>query len=120
MNTDPLYAQYNTPANMARWVIGDGGHDKMELTELFTNYDIMSIMQYGSYVGITSHNDFYNEVGFGNSFNLTATDKLALNTLYSCQDIKRNIYKEVLNEERERNYIELMQLSINPNSESQR
>ena len=49
------------------WVIGDGKHDQMELSKLFTNYDIMSIMQYGSYIGITSLNDFYNEVGFGNS-----------------------------------------------------
>ena len=31
--------------------------------------------------GITSLNDFYNEVAFGTEKNLTATDKIALNVL---------------------------------------
>ena len=105
---------------MARWVIGDGKHDQMELSKLSTNYDILSVMQYGPEIGFTSHNDFYNEVGFGNGFNLTATDKIALNILYSCNEVKKNIYKEFVNEEVERAYIEMGQLSINPNEKSKR
>ena len=105
---------------MGLWQIGDGKHDEQELSKLFTNYDIQSIMQYDSHFGMTSHNEYYNEIGFGNGFNLTATDKLALNILYDCKDIKRSIYEEVLNEEKNRTYIELGQLSINPNVKSQR
>ena len=120
MKTDPLYAKYNTPANMARWVIGDGKHDQMELSKLSTNYDILSVMQYGSDVGFRSHNNFYNQVGFGKSFNLTATDKIALNILYTCNEVKKNIYKEFLNEEVDRAYIEMGQLSITLNDKSQR
>ena len=120
MNTDPLYAKYDTPENMGLWVIGDGKHDQMELSKLFTNFDIMSVMQYGSDVGIKSHNTFFNEIGFGYSFNLTATDKIALNILYSCNEVKKNIYKEFLNEEVDRAYIEMGQLSINLNDKSQR
>ena len=120
MNTDPLYAKYDTPENMGLWVIGDGKHDQMELSKLFTNFDIMSVMQYGPLVGIKSHNAFYNEVGFGNGFNLTATDKIALNILYTCNDVKKNIYKDFLNEEVDRAYIEMGQLSINLNDKSQR
>ena len=120
MNTDPLYTKYNTPENMGLWVIGDGKHDQQELSKLSTNYDIMSVMQYGPEVGYTSHNDFYNQVGFGKSFNLTATDKIALNILYTCNEVKKNIYKEFLNEEVERAYIEMGQLSINLNKKSKR
>ena len=120
MNTDPLYAKYDTPENMGLWVIGDGKHDQMELSKLFTNFDILSIMQYGPHVGIKSHNAFYNDIGFGYSFNLTATDKIALNILYKCNDVKKNIYKEFLNEEVDRAYIEMGQLSINLNDKSQR
>ena len=105
---------------MGLWVIGDGKHDDQELSKLSTNYDITSIMQYGPFVGLRAHNEYYNEIGFGNSFNLTATDKLALNLLYSCPDVKKNIYEEVLNEETDRSYIELAQLSINPNDKSKR
>ena len=105
---------------MGLWVIGDGKHDDQELSKLSTNYDITSIMQYGPFVGLHAHNEYYNEIGFGNSFNLTATDKLALNLLYSCPDVKKNIYEEVLNEETDRSYIELAQLSINPNDKSKR
>ena len=102
------------------WTIGDSNHDKSEMSKLSTNYDLQSIQHHSQEFGITALNNFYNEVGFGNGLDLTATDKLALNTLYDCPCIKRNIFKEVLSEERERNYIELMQLSINPNRESQR
>ena len=105
---------------MKRWSIGDRKHDKQELSKLSTNYDIMSVMQYGPEIGFRSHNDFYNQVGFGKSFNLTATDKIALNILYSCNDVKENIYKEFLNEEVDRAYIEMGQLSINLNDKSQR
>ena len=120
MKTDRQYAHYNTTANMGLWVIGDGKHDDQELSKLSTNYDITSIMQYGAFVGLRAHNEYYNEIGFGNSFNLTATDKLALNLLYSCHEVKKSIYKEFLNEETDRAYIELGQLSINLNDESQR
>ena len=120
MSTDPLYEEYNTTANMARWVIGDGKHKQQELSKLSTNYDIMSVMQYGTDVGFTSHNDFYNQVGFGNGVNLTATDKIALNILYKCNEVNKDIYKEFLNEEVDRAYIEMGQLSINLNDKSQR
>ena len=102
------------------WRLGDGKHDKSEVTKLFTNYDFHSILHYEKETGLMAHNDYYNQVGFGNSYDLTATDKLALNLLYSCPDVKKNIYEEVLNEETDRSYIELAQLSINPNDKSKR
>ena len=105
---------------MGLWAIGDGKHDQQELSKLSTNFDIRSVMQYGLFVGLRAHNEYYNEIGFGNNFNLTATDKLALNLLYSCTNVKKNIYKEFLNEETDRAYIELGQLSINLNDVSQR
>ena len=77
-------------------------------------------MEYEATFGIKSLNEFYNVVGFGYSFNLTATDKIALNMLYTCNDVKENIYKEFLNEEVDRAYIEMGQLSINLNDKSQR
>ena len=100
--------------------IGSTKLEGIEFPKLFTNFDIMSIMQYGPHVGITSHNAFYNDIGFGYSFNLTATDKIALNILYTCNEVKKNIYKEFLNEEVDRAYIEMGQLSINLNDKSQR
>ena len=101
--------------------MGSGGHDKSEVTKLDFNFDILSIMQYEGVFGITSLNDFYNEVGFGTEKNLTATDKIALNVLYDCQDVKRKMYQDFINEEVDRNYIELMmQLRINPNEASKR
>ena len=77
-------------------------------------------MHYGPQIGFNSHNHFYNAVGFGNSLDLTATDKITLNMLLDCPDVKRNIYEEFLHEETERTYIEMMQLTINPNCKSQR
>ena len=68
--------------------------------------------------GITSLNDFYNEVTFGT--NLTATDKIALNVLYDCPDVKRKMYNDFIKEDVIRNYVELMQLKINPNEASKR
>ena len=102
------------------WRLGDGKHDKSEVTKLFTNYDFHSILHYDKETGITAHNDYYNQVGFGVRSDLTATDRIALNLLHSCHEVKNNIYKEFLNEETDRAYIELGQLSINLNDESQR
>ena len=116
----PEYVDYMSPEDLRPWTLGENNYNKFELSKLATNYDVNSVMHYSSHFGFRTFNDFYNKIGFGNSINLTATDKIELNTLYSCHEIKRNIYEEVLNEERERNYIELTQLSINPNSESQR
>ena len=105
---------------MKRWDLGDSNHKKSELSKLSTNYDIQSIMHYGPDFGFKSHNEFYNKVGFGNSINMTATDKIALNMLFDCKDVKKNIYKEFLQEETDRTYVEMMQLTINPNDKSQR
>ena len=77
-------------------------------------------MHYGPDIGFKSHNEFYNEVGFGNTFDLTATDKVVLNLLYSCPDIKRNIFNDFLHEETIRTYIELMYLNITPDEKSKR
>ena len=77
-------------------------------------------MEYEKTFGIKSLNEFYNEVGFGYNFKLSATDKIALNMLYKCNDVKNYIYKEFLNEEVDRAYIEMGQLSINLNDKSQR
>ena len=117
---NPRYAHYDTPENLKRWDLGDSNHNKSELSKLSTNYDIQSIMHYGPHIGFKSHNEFYNEVGFGNSINMTATDKIALNMLFDCKDVKRNIYEEFLQEETDRTYVEMMQLTINPNDKSQR
>ena len=65
-------------------------------------------------------NPLYNEVGFGDSYKMTATDKLALNFLLSCPTIKKKVYEEYLQEEINRNYIELMTLTINPTVRSER
>ena len=116
----PLYANYDTPENVKPWVLGDSNHNKSELASLSTNYDLNSIMHYGPQIGFNSLNHFYNEVGFGNSLDLTASDKITLNMLFDCPDVKRNIYEEFLHEETERTYIEMMQLKINPNCKSQR
>ena len=105
---------------MKRWDLGDSNHNKSELSKLSTNYDIQSIMHYGPDIGFKSHNEFYNEVGFGNNINMTSTDKIALNMLFECKDVKWNIYKEFLQEDTDRTYVEMMQLKINPNHESLR
>ena len=120
---NPQYAQYDKPENLKRWDLGDSNHNKSELSKLSTNYDIQSIMHYGPDIGFKSHNEFYNEVGFGNGINginMTATDKIDLNLLFDCKDVKRNIYKEFLQEETDRTYVEMLQLTINPNDKSQR
>ena len=77
-------------------------------------------MQYSSYFGFRSFNDFYNQVGFGDNMNLTATDLVSVNILYDCKNVKRKLYHDFVNEEVIRNYIELMQLKINPNVASKR
>ena len=77
-------------------------------------------MQYSSDFGFRTFNDFYYEVGFGNTFDLTATDKVVLNLLYSCPDIKRNIFNDFLHEDTIRTYIELTYLNITPDEKSKR
>ena len=102
------------------WNLGDGRHNESEISKLATNFDINSILQYRPKFGITALNPYYNEVGFGDSYNMTATDKVALNILLSCPTIKREILNKSLEEEFDRNYVELLQLSITPNEKSQR
>ena len=77
-------------------------------------------MGYEAAFGIKSLNEFYNEVGFGTKKTLTGTDKLSLNILYKCEAVKRKLYQDFINEEVDRNYVELMQLKINPNEASER
>ena len=69
---------------------------------------------------ITALNPYYDQVGFGDSYKMTATEKVALNIFLSCPTIKKKVYEEYKQEEIDRNYIELMQLTINPNSRSGR
>ena len=40
--------------------------------------------------------------------------------LYDCPDVKKKMYNDFVNEEEARNYVELMQLKINPNEASKR
>ena len=116
-----IKSQYSfSPEDLKLWNLGDSNHNKSELSTLTTNFDLNSVMQYSSYFGFRTFNDFYNQVGFGNTFDLTATDKVALNILYSCQDIKMKVFQEFLNEETMRTYIELLNLNIIPNGKSQR
>ena len=78
-------------------------------------------MQYSSYFGFRTFNDFYNQIGFGDTVNLTATDLVSVNILYDCPDVKRKLYHDFVKEEVIRNYIELMmQLKIQPNEASKR
>ena len=70
--------------------------------------------------GITALNPYYNEVGFGDSSKMTATDKVALNILLSCPTIKKKVCEEYQAEEINRSYIELMQLTLTPNVRSER
>ena len=101
--------------------MGSGGHNESEVTKLDFNFDILSIMQYEGVFGITSLNNFYNKVGFGTEKNLTATDKITMNVLYDCQDVKGKMYQDFIKEEVTRNYVELMmQLKIQPNEASKR
>ena len=85
-----------------------------------TNYDLNSILQLGPRFGIRALNPYYNEVGFGDSYNMTATEKVALNIFLSCPTIKKKVYEEYQEEEINRSYIELMNLSINPSASSER
>ena len=103
-----------------RWGLGGGTHGDLEVSRLFTNYDLHSIMHYRREYGITANNEFYNQVGFGDTYKMTATDKVALNIFLSCPTIKKEIFKEFEGEEFDRNYVELMQLTINPNEKSLR
>ena len=102
------------------WDLGDGGNSKYQLSKLASNFDIQSIMEYPPYLGIKALNDYYNEVGFGDRFDMTATDKIALNVQYNCNHMKKKIYLDFKAEEAERYYIELMQLMIKPNNKSER
>ena len=102
------------------WKLGDGGHDNSQVSKLEFNFDILSIMGYEAAFGIKSLNEFYNEVGFGTKKTLTGTDKLSLNILYKCEAVKRKLYQDFIKEEVDRNYVELMQLKINPNEASER
>ena len=103
-----------------KWKIGAGKFSEKELARLTTSFDIMSIQHYRPHWGITALNPYYNEVGFGDNYTMTATDKVALNIFLSCPAIKKEIYEEFKVEEYDRNYIELMQLSITPDEKSQR
>ena len=102
------------------WNLGDHRHNESELSKLTTNFDINSLLHYRPQFGIKAHNPYYNEVGFGDSYNMTATDKVALNIFLSCPTIKKKVYEEYQEEEINRNYIELMNLSINTNVRSER
>ena len=102
------------------WNIGVGNFSEMELSRLTTNYDINSILHYRPQFGVKALNPYYNEVGFGDRYKMTATDKVALNIFLSCPTIQREVYQEYQEEEINRNYIELMQLTINPNVRSER
>jgi len=51
---------------------------------------------------------------------MTATDKVALNIFLACPTIKKQIFKEFEGEVLDRNYVELLELSITPNEKSQR
>ena len=96
---------------------------KIDNLTLLTNYDINSIMHYpfeADKFRIQSRNEFYNQVGFSQGLDMTATDKISLNMLYNCPSVKMRIFSNYLNEEAERIYIELMQLRINPDEKSQR
>ena len=114
------YSSLLSPKDLKLWNLGDSNHNNSELSTLTTNYDVNSLMQYSSDFGFRTFNDFYNEVGFGNTFDLTATDKVVLNLLYSCPDIKRNIFNDFLHEETIRTYIELTYLNITPDEKSKR
>ena len=109
-----------TSRNFEKWNIGTGKLGDKELARLTTNFDIMSIQHYRPQFGLTALNLYYNEVGFGDAYKMTATDKVALNIFLSCPTIKKEIFKEFEGEEFDRNYVELMQLSITPNEKSQR
>ena len=120
INIKPQYSYKLSDEDLKLWDLGDSNHSKSELSKLATNYDVNSVMQYSSDIGFKAFNDFYNQVGFGNTFDLTATDVVVVNILYSCHDVKRNIFEEFLQEETERTYIELMHLNIAPNEKSKR
>ena len=120
INIKPKYVDKLSDEDLKLWDLGDSNHSKSELSKLATNYDVNSVMQYSSDFGFKAFNDFYNQVGFGNTFNLTATDLVVVNILYSCHDVKRNIFEEFLQEETERTYVELMHLNIAPNEKSKR
>ena len=113
-------AQGLSHRDFQKWDIGSGKFGDKELSRLTTNFDIYSILHYRPQFGITALNPYYNEVGFGDSYKMTATDKVALNIFLSCPTIKKEIFKEFEGEEFDRNYIELMQLSITPDEKSQR
>ena len=109
-----------TSRDFEKWNIGAGKFGDKELARLTTNFDIYSILHYRPQFGITALNPYYNEVGFGDSYKMTATDKVALNIFLSCPTIKKEIFKEFEGEEYDRNYVELMQHSITPNEKSLR
>lgn len=106
--------------NFRLWNLGDGRHNKSELSRLATNYDINSILHYRPQFGVKALNPYYNEVGFGDSYKITATDKVALNIFLSCPTIKGKVYEEYQEEEIYRNYVELMQLKIISDARSER
>ena len=107
------------PENYKLWNLGDSDHKKSEVSKLLTNYDINSASHYKQDFGLRALNNYYNQVGFGEKLGLSATDKIALNILYSCPTMDKTIFREFLKEETERNYIELRQLQIRPNNKSE-
>ena len=96
INIKPDYVDELSEEDLKLWDLGDSNHSKSELSKLATNYDVNSVMQYSSDFGFRTFNDFYNQVGFGNGFNLTATDLVVVNILYSCKDIKKSIFTKFL------------------------
>ena len=120
MTPTSLLIRWFTNGDFQRWGLGGGTHEDLEVSRLFTNYDLHSMMHYRREYGITANNEFYNQVGFGDTYKMTATDKVALNIFLSCPAIKKKVYEEYQAEEVNRSYIELMQLTFNPNVRSER
>ena len=102
------------------WKIGAGQFSDNVVSRLTTNFDVNSILHYRPQYGIKAHNPYYNEVGFGDRYKMTATDKVALNIFLFCPTIKRKVFEDYQKEEINRNYIELMNLPINTNVRSER
>ena len=102
------------------WARCEALHRLQPLLSIKSTHDINSAIHYKQEFGLRALNSYYNQVGFGLKLGLSATDKIALNILYSCPTLNRTIFREFLTEETERNYIELSQLQIRPNNKSER
>ena len=60
------------------------------------------------------------EIRRSDSYKMSAYDKVALNIFLSCPKMKKKVFVEYQEEEINKNYIELMQLTLNPNVRSER